>query len=264
MLKKLNIAVLISTAKHPISGAPIASTSDKAAFELACKLVPESALTILCAESASEIELNDYFGLGARTIEVVRVDEGADIVPALQNRLQGFDLILCGVRSDGQFSSGLLPYLLAQALQLPLLNDVLEAKLEDAVLQARQFLPKGLRRRLEVMLPAIVSVHPAAPQIRQFAYARARAGRVIYSTTEKTENTQDSENSATTSWRIELATRRPQPLKAKINQCGHSRMLGAIGGEADSKNRLVLKEGSAAQKAVKLLSWLRERRLVDL
>ncbi|WP_165795010.1 electron transfer flavoprotein subunit beta/FixA family protein [Solimicrobium silvestre] len=261
----LKIAVLLSPAQHAVSGHPLRSSSDAAAFELACSLAPEQRLTILCAGMVSKESLNDYLGLGASAIEVLTVEQGADVVAALQARLQGFDIVLCGVRSDGQSGSGLLPYLLAEGLQMPLVADVLEAKFQtkglQAQLQLRQFLPKGMRRRLEVSLPVLLTVHARAPQTRQYAYARARSGRISYVAGKHQSNgTNDTPSQA---WNIEPALRRPRPLKAKIVQSGHSRMLGAIGGDTEVRASVVLKEGSAEQKAQALLAYLREHHLVD-
>jgi electron transfer flavoprotein beta subunit len=254
----LKIAVLVSPARHPVSGRPSRSSSDAAAFELACSLVPAQRLTVLCAGMVGKESLNEYLGLGANAIEVLTVEEGSDVVSSLIARLRGYDIIFCGVRSSGQSSSGLLPYLLAEGLRMPLISDVLEVELHDRKLRLRQFLPKGMRRRLEVSTPTVLAIHPRAPQTRQFAYARACAGSVTYSA-----GITQSEGPASPDWQVEAAVRRPQPLKAKIKQSGHSRMLGAIGGDTDAGGGLSLKEGSADQKAEALIAYLREHRLVD-
>lgn len=261
MNNSLKIAVLISPAQHPISGRPLRSASDAAALELACSLAPPEQLTVLYAGAATADDLRDYLGLGAVGIEVLAVPAEADVVPALLARLSGvdpgFDLVLCGNRSDGQGASGLLPYLLAEGLRMPLITDVLEASLHDRMLTVRQFLPKGLRRRLEVSAPALLAVHPRAPQTRQFSYARATAGHV------KQTSTNGHSGNTTTVWQYEPANRRPRPLKAKVAQSGHSRMLGAIGGDSGARGGEVVKQGNAVAKAQVLLTYLREHRLID-
>jgi electron transfer flavoprotein beta subunit len=161
------------------------------------------------------------------------------------------------MRSDGQSASGMLPYLLAEGLGVPLVGDVLEATANHRTLTVRQFLPKGMRRRLEVSLPAVLAVHARAPQTRQYAYARARAGRVTY-----VAGAIGADVGAP-AWQFEPVTRRPRPLKAKVVQSGHSRMMGAIGGDAGARGGQVVKQGSAEQKAQILLDYLREHRLVD-
>jgi electron transfer flavoprotein beta subunit len=257
MTTTLRIAVLVSTARHPVSGQPVRSSSDAAAFELGCSLAPPARLTVLSAGMAGKDSLEDYLGLGVEAIEVLTVAGNGDVLPALLARLRGFDLVLCGMRSDGQSASGMLPYLLAEGLGVPLAGDVLEAKHGDHALTVRQFLPKGMRRRLEVRLPAVLAVHPRAPQLRQYAYARARAGRVTY-----VAGAIGGGREAP-AWQYEPATRRPRPLKAKVVQSGHSRMMGAIGGDAGARGGQVVKQGSAEQKAQILLDYLREHRLID-
>lgn len=252
------VAVLVSPARHPVSGRPLRSVSDAAAFELACKLAPASRLTVLCAGMASKESLQDYLGLGAHEIEVLTVSEAADALPALLARLRGYDIVLCGARSDGQSASGLLPYLLADGLHMPLVQDVLDATLEQGVLTIRQFLPKGQRRRLEADIPVVLAVHARAPQTRQYAYARACAGRVSYAAAGNGQSVQPSPL-----WRYEAATRRPRPLKAQVAQSGHSRMLGAIGGDAGARGGQIVTQGSVEQKSQLLLDYLREHRLVD-
>lgn len=258
MTDALKIAVLVSTARHPVSGQPVRSGSDAAAFELACRLAPAARLTVLSAGMAGRESLDDYLGLGVETLEVLTVAEAADVLPALLARLKGFDVVLCGMRSDGQSASGMLPYLLAEGLKAPLVGDVLEATASGRTLTVRQFLPKGMRRRLEVSLPALLAVHQRAPQTRQYAYARARAGRVNY-----VAGAVGVAPWPAPAWQYEAATRRPRPLKAKVVQSGHSRMMGAIGGDGGARGGQIVKQGSAEQKAQVLLDYLREHRLID-
>jgi electron transfer flavoprotein beta subunit len=258
MTTTLRIAVLVSPARHPVSGQPVRSACDAAALELGCRLAPSERLTVLSAGMASKESLDDYLGLGAGTIEVLTVADTTDVLPALLARLKNFDLVLCGMRSDGQSASGMLPYLLAEGLQVPLVGDVLEAAARGRSLTVRQFLPKGMRRRLEVSLPAVLAMHARAPQTRQYAYARAVAGRVSY-----VAGALGVSPAAAPAWKLEPATRRPRPLKAKVAQTGHSRMMGAIGGDGGARGGQVVKQGSAEQKAQILLDYLREHRLID-
>lgn len=258
MTRPLKVVVLVSPARHALSGQPVRSVSDAAAFELGCSLVTPDRLAVLCAGLTTSAQLNDYLGLGAVAIEVLTVADPHDVLPALLARLQGVDVVLCGMRSDGQFASGMLPYLLAEGLQVPLVGDVLEAELAGTTLTLRQFLPKGMRRRLEVATPVVLAVHARAPQTRQYAYARARAGHVFYTAPIGGATT------APLAWQFDAVTRRPRTLKAQVAQSGHSRMLGAIGGaDSAASGGRVVKEGSAQQKAKVLLDYLREHRLID-
>lgn len=259
MSTPLKIAVLVAPARHPVGGRPLRSAGDAAAFELACGLAPPERLAVLCAGMAGRDSLDDYLGLGAAAIEVLTVADGEDVLPALLARLRGYDVVLCGARSDGQSASAMLPYLLAEGLGVPLVNDVLEARADGNVLTLRQFLPKGMRRRLEVAAPALLAVHARAPQTRQYAYARARAGTVRHMAPAGA-----AAAPAAPAWRLEAATRRPRPLKAELAQSGHSRMLGAIGGgDGAGRGGQVVKQGSAEDKARALLDYLRQHRLID-
>ncbi len=253
------IAVLVSSAQHPVSARPIRSASDAAAFELGCRLAPLEQITVLHAGAAGKDALSDYFGLGAPEIEVLQLPLEHDIAPALAARLQGYDIVLCGARADGQSASGLLPYLLAERLRMPMIADVLDASLQGCVLSVRQFLPKGLRRKLEVSGPVLLAVHARAAQNRQYAYARVAAGRI------KAGLVPDAAPPFLTApcWQLEPATRRARPLQAKIAQSGHSRMLGAIGSDAGGGGGEVVKQGNAVEKAQVLLAYLREHHLVD-
>lgn len=252
------IAVLVSPAQHQISGRARHGACDAAALELACTLAEPQQLTVLCAGAAGEHDLRAYLGLGVPQVESLAVANEADVVPALLARLRGFDIVVCGSRSDGQSASGLLPYLLAEGLNMHMVGDVLEAALRGHTLSVRQSLPKGLRRRLEVSGPVVLAVHARAPQTRQFAYARAVAGRIKHST-----GSAPAGAAATPAWQFEALMRRPRPFKAKVAQSGHSRMLGAIGGDSAARGGEVVKEGNAVEKAQVLLSYLREHRLID-
>jgi len=59
MKTPLKIAVLVSPAQHPVSGQPLRSASDAAAFELGCKLAPAQLLTVLCAGMVGKARLHE-------------------------------------------------------------------------------------------------------------------------------------------------------------------------------------------------------------
>jgi electron transfer flavoprotein beta subunit len=260
----LKIAVLLSPGRHPLSGRVQAGASDAAAFELACSLLPPELLTFLCVSvdgAVGAADLRPYAALGATEIGLLAVASGAELVPALLARLRGFDLVICGLRSDGQEASGLLPYYLAEGLGLPLVTDVLHAQRVAGAVRVRQFLPKGLRRLLELSGPAVLAVHPRAPRTRQYAHARAAAGRVTRVDCAVATSTTYAVGAV---WKYEAVTRRPRPLKAALRQSGHSRMVGAIGGgDGAARGGDVVKQGNAVEKAQVLLTYLRDHGLVN-
>src|SRR6185312_10436586 len=101
-----------------------------------------------------------------------------DIVAALAEQVRSARLILCGTRAQSGEASGMLPYLLAAALQRPILANVLELQLVSDGVKATQFLPKGRRRTVTVSLPAIIAMHPLATAVPRYAYARKVTGRI--------------------------------------------------------------------------------------
>ncbi|MFM9861708.1 electron transfer flavoprotein subunit beta [Pseudoxanthobacter sp. M-2] len=126
----------------------------------------------------------DHLGHGLDTVGVVAGSADANPLPALVAALSGapVDLVLMGRRGVGGDDSGLLPYRLAAALGLPIVPDAVALAREQGrpdVLVVEQALPRGARRRVRVTLPVVVTVHPAAPPPRPFAFASVRRGRLV-------------------------------------------------------------------------------------
>lgn len=248
------IALLVSAGRNPVSGAPRAGRNDAIALEVARALPGE--LTVLHAGDPGNPALADYLAYGAAAIEVLPMPAGTDIAPALAERLAGFDLILCGSRAEDGEESGLLPYLLAEKLDFPLVGQALTLAVTGREVEITQFLPKGARRKVGVTLPAIVSIHPMAPATPRYAHARKMAGKIV-------SLPAPSQNTATvTEWRVEPASRAPVKLRAQKKEAGHNRMLSAIAPAA--KGGEVLSEGSPAEKAQAILAYLRRHRLTEL
>lgn len=137
---------------------------------------------MLHAGDRSNPALKEYLALGARSVEVLEIDTTpelqADATAPLAARLRGYDLVLTGTRAEGAFDSGMLPYRVANALEMPLVGAAVEITLRDGCAEVRQFMPKGLRRRVEVRLPALIAVHPLASAAPTYAYARLREGTI--------------------------------------------------------------------------------------
>ncbi|MFD2270787.1 hypothetical protein ACFS07_05890 [Undibacterium arcticum] len=182
----------------------------------------------------------------------------ADVVPALLARLSGFDLVLCGNRSEGQTASGLLPYLLAEGLRMPLIADVLEATLQGRLLTVRQFFcPRGCgagwkcrRRRYWRCTRARRKRGSSPMHAPQSAASRKPQVVVILAILPRLPGNMSPPVA-------------PRPFKATVAQSGHSRMLGAIGGDSGARGGEVVKQGNAVAKAQVLLTYLREHRLID-
>ncbi|MGF6652089.1 electron transfer flavoprotein beta subunit [Paraburkholderia youngii] len=258
----MKIAVLVSIGRHPVSGVARYSRNDAAALTLALSLARAhgATLDVLHAGDPSNAALNEYLALGARSVEVLEMPPDADPAPQLAARLRGYQLVLTGTRAEGGFDSGMLPYRVAHALAVPLVGAAVDLAVRDGCAQVRQFMPKGLRRRVEVRLPALIAVHPLANAATSYAYARLREGKI-----ERTAAPGAAAPHGTTpeqsAWTIGPATAKPVRLAAAEKRSGQARMLSAT--TTESRGGSVVIEGSSVEKAQVILAYLREHQLVD-
>ncbi|NKJ47815.1 drug:proton antiporter [Burkholderia sp. SG-MS1] len=263
----MKIAVLVSVGRHPVSGTARYSRNDAAALSIALSLtkVHGATLDVLHAGDPSSPALREYLALGARSVEVLetaaaQAQAQADAATLLAARLQGYDLVLTGTRAEGAFDSGMLPYRVAHALGMPLVGAAVDVSVRDRCAQVRQFMPKGLRRRVEVRLPALIAVHPLANAAPTYAYARLREGSIERSVPQAAADAHAG-NSDDLAWTIRPATAKPVRLAAAEKRSGHARMLSAT--TTESRGGSVVIEGSSVEKAQVILAYLREHQLVD-
>jgi electron transfer flavoprotein beta subunit len=257
----MKIAVLVSVGRHPVSGTPRYSRNDAVALTMALALAKahNASLDVLHAGDPSNSALKEYLALGARSVEVLDLsstpDSQADPTAPLAACLKGYELVLTGSRAEGAFDSGMLPYRIANALDLPLVGAVMDLAVRDGFAEVRQFMPKGLRRRVEVRLPALIAVHPLASAVPKYVYARLREGTIR---TVATPAASDPDHLA---WATRPATAKPVRLVAAEKRSGHARMLSAT--TTESRGGSVVIEGSSVEKAQVILAYLREHQLVD-
>lgn len=251
------LAVLVSIGRHPVSGAARYSRNDAAALTMAIALAAQhrATLDVLHAGDAANPALKEYLALGATKVEVLGVEPGVEIAPLLSARLQGYDLVLCGTRAEGTDDSGMLPYQLADALGIALLGSAVDIAVENGKAVVRQFLPKGVRRRVQATLPALIAVHPMANAAPRYAYAKLRDG-AIEPVTVRTLSYPDR-----AAWTVKPATAKPVRLAAAEKRSGHARMLSAT--TTESRGGSVVIEGTSVEKAQVILAYLREHQLVD-
>lgn len=250
----MKIAVLVSSSVHPVSGIPRRSSNDAAALEVA-RQVPDSEVVVLHAGDASDAALPGYLAAGVEEIIVISMQPGDDAVEALLPCVADSDLILSGTRAEHGEASGMVPYLIAHALQRPLVAQGLALEARGNVVQVTQFLPRGTRRRIEVRTPAVVSVHPMAPVRPRYAFAKRRAGRIrVVPGSRRGEVPSDA-------WVCRPTTRAPHKLVAVQDMKGHARMLAAV--TSDTRAGRVVNDGSDVEKAQVLLAYLREHGYVD-
>jgi electron transfer flavoprotein beta subunit len=251
----MKIAVLVSVGRHPVSGTARYSRNDAAALAMELSIAKErrATLDVLHAGDPSNPALQEYLALGATRVEVLDVQGNA--IAALATRLNGYDLVMTGTRAEGAFDSGMLPYRLADALGVALVGAAVDVSVKDAAVEVRQFMPKGLRRRVEASLPALVAVHPMANAVPRYAYARLREGTVAPVATQAAPDAESAQ------WTLHPATAKPVRLAAAEKRSGHARMLSAT--TTESRGGSVVIEGSSVEKAQVILAYLREHQLVD-
>ncbi|WP_248322896.1 electron transfer flavoprotein subunit beta/FixA family protein [Caballeronia sp. Sq4a] len=251
----MKIAVLVSVGRHPVSGVARYSRNDAAALTIAFDIAKHQGaqLDVLHAGDPSNPALAEYLALGAPRVEVLNTE--GDASAALAQRIAGYDLVLTGTRAEGAFDSGTLPYRLANALNIALVGSAVDLSVTKEGVEVRQFMPKGLRRRVRVQLPALIAVHPLANAAPRYAYARMREGQVVPVASNAPV---DIEGKA---WTLGPIAAKPKRLAAPEKRSGHARMLSAT--TTESRGGSVVIEGSSVEKAQVILAYLREHQLVD-
>ena len=249
-----HIAVLVSAGRHPVSGEPRHCHNDSLALALGLNLANK--VKVFHAGTPSNQALQDYLALGATQIDVVPNSD--DIIESLAAQLTDANLILTGTRAENGEDSGMLPYLLAAKLNVPIVADALEIKANHEQLEVLQFLPKGRRRRVLVSLPAVVAVHPSAAIALHFVHSRKNLGNI--NTLHASDTKAKSPLSDSRQWRAE-PVRKPIKLVAQTAQTGHERLMAAISNKA--KGGTVVNEGNNVEKAQVILRYLREHQLIE-
>ncbi|WP_018387677.1 hypothetical protein [Ancylobacter sp. FA202] len=249
----MKIAVLLSAGRHSVSGRPAPVPVELQALRLAVDLGAE----VTGLHAGPELgPLNDALGHGLAHLIHLRGDGAADPVPALAAALAagGYDLILAGRAGQGGEDSGLLPYTLARALGRPILADAAALGPGEApgTLAIEQALARGARRRLVVRLPALVTVHPAAPPPLPFAFAGMRRGRV------EIREVETREGLPAPAPEIEERAYRPRPkliAKAAAGASALERLRAAT--EAASGGGRLLVDPAPEEAAREILAHLR-------
>lgn len=188
----VDVAVLLSVGRHPVSGRARRAPTDARALELALSL-PPGRRTALHAGSPDNPALRDYLGMGLEELTVLAMAEGRDPTDALLARLRTAAprVVLAGNRAEGGEDSGTLPYRLAHALGWAIVSDVVAITLDAAGDSAElvQALARGQRRALRVATPFVATIHPAAPAPRPSAFGVARRGRIRVEPVDAPEDT---------------------------------------------------------------------------
>jgi electron transfer flavoprotein beta subunit len=254
--QKISISTLISIGEHPLSGRPRRAEQDARAIELGLKLAADK-LDSLYAGPALNTDatgvLRDYLGMGLGQIQIIDVPEYTDVTFTLLEHFSANkpDIILTGVQAEKGESSGMLPYLLAEQLNIPIVASITEIVSIDkqaghaGVLQA---LPRGQRRKVNVSLPFIATVDMAAPAPRQSAYGSAMRGELVVKQCNAYHK--DVEHSQ---WQVNGAQKRPKRLKIVNAKTAADRFKAATAKVQGGAGKVIYDSKESTQEILKML-----------
>ena len=218
----IDVAVLLSAGRHPVSGRGRRAPGDARALELALQL---SEPRVIHAGDPAMPSLREYFGMGLDAVTVLDLPSEADPVSALIRHLEAAqpDLLMTGCRAENGEDSGMVPYIVAEALGFAMVPGVAEIiSINDGAVRLLQALPRGQRRAIIVPLPLVATIDMAAPPPRQSAFAMARRGRIDIVAAEAVS---DGERAH---WEKRPARRRPRRLGVPASGLSAAERLSAL------------------------------------
>lgn len=268
------LAVLVSVRIDPTSGRATRSRADAAAVALAQKALQAAGKghePWLCTVgNMPDSVARDYLAQGVSQLTRLRITGDASpgkLLSLLGKACQDKPLVLTGPRGESGIASGLLPYALAQGLQRLLIDEVIDLLREaDGGWRVTQALPRGARRswRLDPGVSAVLVTSARLAQRedlpQRHSWVAAQAGSIIEPLLALP--TPQAQNS--TAWTFEPARKQRRPLAPVSAESGAARMARATGSaEPAARGGIVIREGTAMDKAQLLLDHLRKLSLVQ-
>lgn len=255
----VEVAALVSLGRHPLSGRARRAPLDARAVELGLDLAGPSVRLVHAGDPAAPA-LRDYLGMGVETLDVLAAPPEADAVaPLVQHlRMLGPAIVLCGGRAETGEGSGLVPYLVAHALDAALIPEVVDLRREGNEVRAIQALPRGRRRRVRASLPVVAILAGAAPAPRASAFARARRGAIVI------HETGAPRDEARAAWQVTPARTRLKRLRTAAGGTALERLRAAtemtIGGGRVLEGLSAAAAASAIHAELEGLGLLARRR----
>jgi electron transfer flavoprotein beta subunit len=271
-VKPPELTVLVSVRIDPTSGRATRSRADATAVALAQKALGEGREpSLFTVGDMPAGVVRDYLAQGVSQLTRLPMRGHAsleDVVSVLENACHS-GLVLAGPHAESGLATGLLPYALAQRLQRPVINEVIDLLREaDGGWRVVQALPRGARRswRLDPGAAAVLVTSARLEQRedlpQRYSWVAGQAGRMVDAGVAVASVSQPSKGA---DWRFEPARKQRRPLTPVAAESGAARMARATGSaESARPGGSVIREGSAMDKARLLLEHLRKLSLVDL
>jgi len=254
----VDIAVLLSVGRHAASGRARRADLDARALELALGLADTARVHAIHAGDPQEPALREYLGMGIGRLTVLPAT-GCDVAPVLTHHLRALRpaVVLAGQCAENGEASGMLPYLIAQALGSQLVAGAVSITLRGDAARVVQALPRGARRALRIALPVTLTLDRAGPEARMSAFAPARRGQIQVA---------EADPSATgpampSDWRRQPARARPRRLRTLVAASAAERLRSIQPMRASAGTRLV--DVDAEQAARAIWQYLLDQALVD-
>lgn len=171
---KPKLAVLVAGGRHPITDRLRRAAAESTALSIALCKPPSSCVVVHASHDTPDV-LRWYASAADLRAVHLHLEPAADPCAPLASfvRDQGAQIVLCGVRAESGFSSGMTPYRIAAALKWPVMPAISELSWDANGAIGVQSLPGGRQRELRCPMPLVVTT-VARNVALPFAWARYR------------------------------------------------------------------------------------------